>query len=59
MGLLFVVEAAMIEISDAIRWWENELTAEQRDTFLGEESWSGEIPERHERLLGFYQRRQR
>lgn len=44
----------MTEINDAIYWWEQELTGEQREIFLKGDSWKGTIEERHERLLQFY-----
>ena len=45
------------EVYDAIRWWERELTGEQRHYFMGDDLWSGPVKARHERLLGFYRRR--
>lgn len=48
----------MAKINDAINWWENELTGEQRSHFMSNDNlWSGEIAERHARLLSFYDRR--
>lgn len=44
------------EIYKAIRWWEQELTGEERSAFLGGELWSGSVTERHERLLSFYRK---
>lgn len=48
----------MAEINEAIRWWENQLTADERATFLQGKLWSGSVDERHERLLGFYRKKQ-
>jgi hypothetical protein len=47
-----------VDIRDAINWWENELTGEQRSKLLTK-SWSeiGDVEQRHEFLLSVYTQR--
>jgi len=50
----------MTSISEAIDWWENKLTAEQRSEYLKimyptEKTWSGPTEERHAKLLNIYE----
>ena len=41
-------------VREAIDWWENKLTSDERNEIMQDESWRGTAEERHERLLKFY-----
>jgi hypothetical protein len=45
------------ELRNAIRWWEDELTGDQRGEYLNGDLWEGPITERQALLLSFYRGR--
>ena len=44
----------MSELSEAISWWENELTTNEKASLLRDKPWSGTIEEQHEQLVNWY-----
>lgn len=48
------IEKMEESINKIIKWWEEELSDEERSELLGGESWKGEVSERHARLRLIY-----
>lgn len=42
------------EIANAIDWWDNELTENEKASLLRDKPWTGTIKQRHKQLVDWY-----